>query len=45
VEDHALAIVDPGAVGERGDRGLWDPGVVVEAELLEAFDDREPRVD
>ena len=45
MEDHALAVVDPGAFGERGDRGRRDLGVVVEAELLEAFDDRETRVD
>jgi hypothetical protein len=45
VEDDALAVIDPGALRERGDRGLWDLGVIVEAELLQAFDDREARVD
>ena len=40
-----LAVIDPRAVGERGDRGLRDLRVVGEAEVLEAFDLREPRVD
>ena len=40
-EDHALAVVDPTALGERGDRGLGDVGVVGEAEVLQALDDRE----
>jgi hypothetical protein len=40
-----LAVIDPGALGERGDRGLRDLRVVGEAEVLQAFDLREPRVD
>jgi hypothetical protein len=44
-EDHALAVVDPGAVGQRGDRGLRDVGVVGEAEVLQALDGREAGVD
>ena len=44
-EDHALAVVDPGALGERGDRGLRDRRVVGEDEVLQAFDLREARVD
>ena len=40
-----LAVVDPGALGERGDRGLRDVGVVGEAEVLEALDGREAGVD
>jgi len=36
---------DPGALGERGDRGLGDLRVLVEAEILESFDQREARVD
>jgi hypothetical protein len=45
MEDDALAVVDTGALGERCDGGLRHLGVVGEAELLQTFDDREPRVD
>ena len=44
-EDHRLAVIDPGALGERGDRGLRDLRVVGEAEVLEPFDLREAGVD
>jgi hypothetical protein len=44
-QDHRLAVVDPGALGERGDRGLRDGGVVGEAEVLQALDGREAGVD
>ena len=44
-EDHGLAVVDPRALGQRGDRGLGDLGVVGEAEVLEALDGGEARVD
>ncbi len=44
-EYHALAVVDPGAFGQGGDRRLWNLGVVGEPEVLEAFDLREPGVD
>jgi len=37
-EDDRLAVVDPAAFRERGDRGLRDLGVVGEAELLQALD-------
>ena len=37
-EDDALAVIDPGSFGERGDRGLGGLGVVGEAELLQALD-------
>ena len=40
-----FAVIDPGAFGERGDRGLRDLGVIGEPEVLQAFDLREPRVD
>ena len=40
-----LAVIDPRSLGERGDRGLRDLRVVGEAEVLEAFDLREPGVD
>jgi hypothetical protein len=33
-EDDRLAIVDPGAFGERRDRGLGHLGVVLEVEVL-----------
>jgi hypothetical protein len=44
-EDDALAVVDPGALRQGGDRGLGDVGVVLEAEILQAFDLRESCVD
>ena len=44
-QDHAVAVIDPGALGERRDRGLGDVGVVGEDELLQALDLREARVD
>jgi hypothetical protein len=44
-EDHALAVVDPGAFGERGDRRLGDVGVVGEAEILQPLDRGEARID
>ena len=44
-QDHAVAVIDPGALGERGDRGLRDLRVLGEAEVLQALDRREPRVD
>jgi hypothetical protein len=40
-EDDGLAVVDQGAVGERGDRRLRHRGVVVEAEVLEPLQQRE----
>jgi hypothetical protein len=40
-----LAVVDPGAFGECGDRGLRDGRGVVEVKVLQAFDQREPRVE
>ena len=44
-QDDALAVTDPGAFRERGDRGLRDLRVVGEAELLQSFDLREARLD
>jgi hypothetical protein len=44
-EHDRLAVIDPGAVGERGDRCLRHLGVVSELEFLQPLDDREPRVD
>ena len=44
-QDDRVAVVDPGAVRERGDRGLRDLGVISEPELLQAFEQREPRVE
>ncbi len=44
-EDDALAVIDPGALGERGDRGLGDLWVLLEAEILQAFGEREAGVD
>ena len=44
-EDHRLAVVDPGALRERGDRCLGDLGVIGEAEVLQALDDGEARFD
>src|SRR5450755_1492168 len=44
-EDHRLAVIDPGSFRQGGDRGLRDLRVVLEAEILEAFDVREPCVD
>src|SRR5438034_512150 len=44
-EDDGLAVVDPGAVGERGDRRLRQRGVVVEAEVLEPFEQGEAGVE
>jgi hypothetical protein len=44
-EDDALAVIDPGALGECGDRGLRNLRVVGEAEVLEALDGREACVD
>src|SRR5215211_9559176 len=40
-----LAVVDPGALGQCGDRGLRDVGVVGEVKVLEALDLREAGVD
>jgi len=42
-EAPGLAVVDPRALGERGDRGLGDLGVG-EAEVLQALDGREAGV-
>ena len=44
-EDDLLAVVDPGAFGERGDGRLRHLRVVGEAELLEPLGDREAGVD
>ena len=44
-EDHRLAVADPGALGEGGDRGLRDLRVVSEAEVLQALERGEPRVE
>ena len=44
-EDHALAVVDPGAFGERGERGLGHLRVVFEAKILQALDQGEPGVE
>ena len=44
-QDDAVAVIDPGALGERGDRGLRDLRVISEPEVLQPFDLREPRVD
>ena len=44
-EDHALTVIDPRSLRQGGDRGLRDLGVVLEAEVLEAFDLREAGVD
>ena len=44
-EDDRLAVIDPRALRQGGDRGLRDLGVVGEAEILQAFDLREPGVD
>jgi hypothetical protein len=44
-EDDALAVIDPGALRERGDRGLGDLRVLIEAEVLHALGEREPGVD
>ena len=44
-QDDRLAVIDPGAIGERGDRGLRDLGVISEPEVLQSFDQREPGVD
>jgi len=44
-QDHRLAIGDPGALGERGDRGLWDLRVVGEAEVLQALERGEAGVE
>ena len=44
-EDDALAVIDPRSLGERGDRGLRHVGVILEAEVLQAFDLREAGVD
>ena len=37
-QDHRLAVVDPGSLGERGDRCLRHLGVVGEVEVVEPFD-------
>ena len=39
-EDDGLAVIDPGALRERGDRGLGDLRVLVEAEVLQALGER-----
>jgi len=44
-EDDRFAVVDPGALGERGDGGLRDGGVVVEAEVLEPLEHGEAGVE
>ena len=44
-QDDAVAVIDPGAFGERGDRGLRDLRVVREPEVLQSLDLREPGVD
>jgi hypothetical protein len=44
-QDHALAVIDPRSLRQGGDRSLRDLGVVLEAEVLEAFDLREAGVD
>jgi hypothetical protein len=44
-EDHGLAVIDPRSLRERGDGGLRDLRVVLEAVVLQSFHQREPRVD
>ena len=44
-QDDRVAVIDPGALGQRGDRGLRDLRVIGEPEVLEPFDRREPGVD
>jgi hypothetical protein len=44
-EDDRLAVVEPGALCERGDRGLRHRGVVGEAEVLEPFQQGEAGVE
>src|SRR6266545_5979598 len=44
-EDDRFAVIEPGAVGEGGDRRLRDGGVVVEAEVLEPFQQGEAGVE
>ncbi len=44
-EDDLLAVVDPATFGQRGDGGLWDLWVVVEAELVQVLEDGEAGVD
>src|ERR1039458_702585 len=44
-EDHRLAVVDPGALRQRGDRGLGDLRVLLEAEVLQALHQGKTRVD
>ena len=39
-----IAVVDPRALGERRDRRLRHAGVISEPELLQALEQREPRV-
>jgi hypothetical protein len=44
-QDDLLAVVDPGALGQRGDGRLLDVRVLLEAEILEALYERKARVD
>src|SRR5947209_3984448 len=44
-QDDRVTVIDPGALSERGDRGLRDLRVVGEPEVLESFDLWKPRVD
>ena len=44
-EDDRVAVGDPGALGERGDRRLRHVGVVVEAEVVEPFQQGEAGVE
>ena len=44
-QDDAVAVIDPGPLGERGDRGLRDLRVVLKPEVLQPLDLRKPRVD
>ncbi len=41
----ALAVIDPGALRQGGDRGLGDLRVLIELEVLQALGEREPGVD
>jgi hypothetical protein len=44
-QDHRLAVSDPRALRQGGDRGLRDPLVLIEAEVLQVFQRGEPGVD
>ena len=44
-EDDALAVIDPCALRQGGDRGLGDLGVLMELEVLQALGEWESCVD